>query len=206
MRVCNAKIEQQLNAKDSKFQNLQSFPSSLSKPLDGKKHYMEKVPGCFVVNPLMTENECDELVDELEKMHFQSLKNEFPEEERNNRRIMVLNEELAALIWKRVEAHFDVDDVLFIKPIGFGNEGCWRPSGLNECLKFSKYEKVVVLGVFTPILIFGREQSSTNTWMVPGCQWMIVRRFTLFLCIYQPTQVEQLNFIRKRTVKNSLMQ
>jgi hypothetical protein len=29
--------------------------------------------------------------------------------------------------------------VLFVKPVGFGNSGCWRPLRFNECLKISKY-------------------------------------------------------------------
>uniref|UniRef100_A0A6B2L1V9 F-box domain-containing protein n=1 Tax=Arcella intermedia TaxID=1963864 RepID=A0A6B2L1V9_9EUKA len=46
---------------------------------------------------------------------------------------------LADDLWKSVAPYFKRKDILRMIPIGFGNEGIWRPKRLNECIKFNKY-------------------------------------------------------------------
>ncbi|KAL6059672.1 Fe2OG dioxygenase domain-containing protein [Balamuthia mandrillaris] len=50
-----------------------------------------------------------------------------------------MSKPLADLLWDRIEPFFTRRDVLRIRPVGFGNEGTWKPTRLNECFKFSKY-------------------------------------------------------------------
>jgi len=37
--------------------------------------------------------------------------------------------------------HFQRKDLFAIRPSGFQNEGVWKPTGINSCLKISKYER-----------------------------------------------------------------
>ena len=42
---------------------------------------------------------------------------------------------LAEELWRRLRPHFQQGDIVGIQPTGFGNEGLWLPTGLNECIK-----------------------------------------------------------------------
>ena len=54
---------------------------------------------------------------------------------------------MADAIFNRIEPLLTRNDVIRVRPIGFGNEGTWRPIRLNECIKIVKYTSG---GHFTP--------------------------------------------------------
>jgi len=55
--------------------------------------------------------------------------------------VLVKSFELADLLWKRMfsqqQYHTEFENV---KPFGFGNEGIWVPTSVNEVVKFAKYK------------------------------------------------------------------
>lgn len=71
---------------------------------------------------------------------YSSLDSEFPEEYRQNKRLLVLDSDFASALWKRVQPNLGPGEVVHILPMGFGNDGVWLPSRLNECFKFGRYE------------------------------------------------------------------
>lgn len=117
-------------------------PSLLSAlPVQGTKAPVPGVPGAFTVDPLLSPEECAAVVAAADGLGFAPLDAEFSPTERNNSRVMVLDDELALRLYQRLLPHLAVTDVVFVKPVGFGNEGCWRPTRLNECLKISRYHE-----------------------------------------------------------------
>ena len=49
--------------------------------------------------------------------------------------------EFADILWKRVKVMLNREDLYDVRPFGFGNEGTWKPIGINECIRFTKYNK-----------------------------------------------------------------
>jgi len=56
-------------------------------------------------------------------------------------RLLVLSDDLAENLWRRVSPMMNRDDILRVRPIGFGNGGIWKPVRLNECFKFGRYQE-----------------------------------------------------------------
>ncbi|KAI6647682.1 hypothetical protein LOD99_8647 [Oopsacas minuta] len=110
---------------------------------------LSDIPNChsFILNNLLTPKECEFFIRECEKVGFGSLSNKFPTYYRVNDRILTLSHEMADAIFARIEPLLTRHDVIRIRPIGFGNEGTWRPIRLNECIKIMKYTSG---GHFTP--------------------------------------------------------
>ena len=106
------------------------------------------LPGsrCFLLHGLLTAEECRFYVDETERVGYSSLANLFETEYRSNDRLLSISEELAAGIYRRLEPYLERRDILRIRPVGFGNQGTWKPRRLNECFKFGKYEYEMNLG------------------------------------------------------------
>ncbi|ETO27919.1 P4Hc domain-containing protein, partial [Reticulomyxa filosa] len=44
------------------------------------------------------------------------------------------------MLWDRIRPHLKVRDLDQMRPFGFGNEGIWVVQGVNECIRFTKYE------------------------------------------------------------------
>ncbi len=137
---CSLKQQEKAGSKEALGEPLQ-VPPSLLRPRTGqtKRSEVAGVPGAFVVDGLLSEEECASLVAQTEQRGFRPLDKEFLAHERNNERVMVLDSELGHWLYERLQPCLTDDDVLFIQPTGFGNQGVWRPSGLNACLKFGKY-------------------------------------------------------------------
>lgn len=93
----------------------------------------------FTIHNLFSRDECNDLIQQTEKFGYENLVKEFDPTFRNNERVMVKSQELSDIMWKRISPYFRRDDIFRLIPIGFGNEGTWRPYRVNECIKFSKY-------------------------------------------------------------------
>ena len=107
----------------------------------GRRQDVLAVPGLFVVDDLLSEEECCSLVGSAKAVGFVGVENEFLPQDRNNTRLLHKDVALADALWQRLRLHFSDGDCLFLRPTGFGNEGFWRPTGLNACLKFGAYSK-----------------------------------------------------------------
>ena len=100
------------------------------------------VPGsrCFLLHSVLTPEECAHYVHETEQVGYEDLTRLFPVEYRSNDRVLSICKPLVECLWRRIEPHLTRREVICIRPVGFGNEGTWRPSRLNECCKFGKYK------------------------------------------------------------------
>ncbi|KAL5486916.1 hypothetical protein EMCRGX_G019456 [Ephydatia muelleri] len=100
------------------------------------------VPGsrCFLLHSVLTPEECAHYIHETEQVGYEDLTRLFPVEYRSNDRVLSICKPLVECLWRRIEPHLTRKEVICIRPVGFGNEGTWRPSRLNECCKFGKYK------------------------------------------------------------------
>ncbi len=95
---------------------------------------------CFLLHGLLTADECQHYVAETERIGYSDLSGVFPPEYRSNDRILTLSEPLVEGLWRRIEPLLSRREVIRVRPIGFGNEGTWKPFRLNECCKFGRYK------------------------------------------------------------------
>lgn len=100
------------------------------------------VPGarCFLLHSVLTSEECAHYIRETEHVGYADLTNLFPVEYRSNDRVLSVCNPLVECLWRRIEPFLTRKEVICIRPVGFGNEGTWKPSRLNECCKFGKYK------------------------------------------------------------------
>ena len=94
---------------------------------------------CFLLHGLLTREECRFYIEETERVGYSSLSDLFDSEYRSNDRLLSISEELAEGLYRRLEPYLERRDIVRIRPVGFGNEGTWKPHRLNECFKFGKY-------------------------------------------------------------------
>ena len=138
-------IRPMLTTSQKHFRDVQHCPSILTlavPPSISRKDL--KVPGsrCFLLHGLLTLEECNFYIRETERVGYSDLSGVFPPEYRCNDRVLAICPPLADCLWKRIEAHLSRREVIRVRPIGFGNEGTWKPFRLNECCKFGKYKLV----------------------------------------------------------------
>lgn len=80
----------------------------------------------FVLSGLLSTLECQSFIFSTETANYDKnsdLKNEYPAEYRNNKRLLVISKELANQLWERIQPHLGPEDFLGVTPIGFGTEG-----------------------------------------------------------------------------------
>ncbi|EGC35404.1 hypothetical protein DICPUDRAFT_152270 [Dictyostelium purpureum] len=93
----------------------------------------------FIVNNLLTKEECDYYIKESERKGYVTIEKEFPTHYRNNLRYLGKNDNLSELLWERLEPLFLSDDLEGVRPYGFDQGGIWIPVGLDNCFTFGKY-------------------------------------------------------------------
>lgn len=120
-----------------------SHPSSITSGKDRPKVTREDlaVPGaqCFLLHGLLTEAECDHYITETEKIGYSDMSDVFPTDYRSNDRVLSICDPLADELWNRIEPLITRKEVIRVRPMGFGNEGTWKPFRVNECCKFGRY-------------------------------------------------------------------
>jgi hypothetical protein len=122
-------------------------------PVDGK--YKTFGGRCMLLRNILTASECAYLIEEMDKdMEQVSYRQNY----RVNDRCVFESSKFAGILWKRVrpfasELSIVVDrdgakqhlvseepgDCPHDLRVGYGKEGTWHPAGLNECLRFCKY-------------------------------------------------------------------
>ena len=95
----------------------------------------------FFVDEFLLGEECSTIMRATQKAGYENLDSDFDPEYRRGERVTAILPELAASLWARLKICLVRADALRIRPIGFGNEGVWVPIRLNECFKFSRYQK-----------------------------------------------------------------
>ena len=100
------------------------------------------VPGarCFLLHSLLSSEECHHYIKDTERIGYSDLSGLFPPKYRSNERVLAICQPLVDCLWERIQPHLSRREVIRIRPIGFGNEGTWKPIRLNECCKFGKYK------------------------------------------------------------------
>ena len=100
------------------------------------------VPGarCFLLHGLLAPNECQHYISETERIGYSDLSGLFPSDYRSNDRVLAICKPLVECLWRRIEPYLTRREVIRIRPVGFGNEGTWKPFRLNECCKFGRYK------------------------------------------------------------------
>lgn len=124
---------------------------ALQKLLQGEEYVMQRREfavkadppvRAFVVSNFLTESECDAIISEADRIGFKNsddVPHEYPTSYRNNQRMIVINKQLARVLWQRMVPHLTAADVANVTPVGFGTEGIWVPVGLNDGFVLSKY-------------------------------------------------------------------
>lgn len=123
-------------------------------PIDGS--YRQFGARCLVLRNCLSPDECAYLTQQMEGNLEQV---QYRKDYRNNERCIFDSSELADLLWQRVEPfaselavtvgedftkqHLVCDEPSGECPdelrLGYGLEGTWQPFGLNDCLRFCKY-------------------------------------------------------------------
>lgn len=110
---------------------------------------------CLLLRNVLTPSETKYLIQDMDK-HMERVR--YRQDYRRNDRSIFESPELAELLWKRVQPFAsglsvivdedpskqrlvseDADHCPDQLRVGFGKEGVWHPVGLNECLRFCKY-------------------------------------------------------------------
>ena len=95
---------------------------------------------CFLLHSLLSPEECRHYIEDTERIGYSDLLDLFPPEYRSNDRVLSICQPLVDTLWARLQGHLTRREVIRVRPVGFGNEGTWKPFRLNECCKFGKYK------------------------------------------------------------------
>jgi hypothetical protein len=101
-----------------------------------------ELPGAraFLLHNVLSAEECNHYISATEDAGYSSIAAEYPTAYRNNWRVLALMPEFMNDLWDRIKPFIYRADIASVRPIGFGTDGIWSPIGLNECVKFSRYE------------------------------------------------------------------
>ncbi|CAF0940516.1 unnamed protein product [Adineta steineri] len=92
------------------------------------------------VGALLTSDECDEIVTNLDKKEFENMSNKYNIRKRNNSRLIVMDDQLAELLWQRLNYHNELNRIASdTKPLGFNVQGNWEMSSVNTAMRLNKY-------------------------------------------------------------------
>jgi hypothetical protein len=91
----------------------------------------------FVLENLLSEEECQRLIADSQATGYKTLKYEFIPTMRDNNRVLLMSNKLSAEIWKRVKPFVESDPrTASLRPFGFNSWGKWRPCGINPLFRF----------------------------------------------------------------------
>ena len=137
-------VRPMLTTAQKNFRDVQHPPSVICPSTQSLETTREEldVPGsrCFLLHSLLSPEECRHYIEETEKIGYSDLSGLFPREYRSNERVLAICQPLVECLWTRLQPHLSRKEVVRVRPIGFGNEGTWKPFRLNECCKFGKYK------------------------------------------------------------------
>ncbi len=139
-------------------------PSTIRIDLPLQKH-------AFVLENLLTREECNRLISDSVKLGYKSIENEFLLCNRDNKRILVMTPTFTDVIWSRMKPFLENDSkITNLIPFGFNSQGRWKPTQLNSCWRFCEYTGHSNSVGFKPHrdtnFLLGQDQRSIFTCMV----------------------------------------
>ena len=96
------------------------------------------------IENVLTNEECRDIIDNISHCNFQDMSNEYdPEKERNNSRLLVLDNHLSKHLWDKVKDVLECviqENCIMLCPLGFDVlRGKWEFCGLNKAIRVNKY-------------------------------------------------------------------
>ena len=104
-----------------------------------RHNYLTSSGICFSIENMISKDEISYLVSETEKLGYESVEWEYDPKYRQCDRVVTMADDLSQILWHRLTRHLVLDDIHNIRPFGIATNGVWVPSGINNCLRFSKY-------------------------------------------------------------------
>ncbi|KAF0972133.1 hypothetical protein FDP41_009829 [Naegleria fowleri] len=97
----------------------------------------------IVIPDFLSSEECSSVLDQCaKKQQFESIATEYPQSYRNSERMVFKDKSVAHHLWKLVQENLDCEELSRkVHPFGLDSNGRWMSCGVNECLRFSKYEE-----------------------------------------------------------------
>ena len=99
---------------------------------------------CFLLHNLLSPKECQYFINACETLGLEELGNSVSKGYRNHTRCVVIGPRISEWLWKRLKPA--IEDITLLtddyKQTGLGHrlEGHWKPVGLNDCWRMSKYQ------------------------------------------------------------------
>ena len=116
-----------------------------TKITDGIKLNQIKQQDDFVLielGTLLTSNECDEILTNINQEEFESLCDTYDVRKRNNSRLIVMDDRLARTLWRRLKFSNKLTKLVQnTKPLGFNVQGTWELSSVNPAMRINKYNE-----------------------------------------------------------------
>ena len=95
------------------------------------------------IHNVLSQRQCNEIIDNSMQKEFGSMLGKYKSCQRNNSRSLILDETLAANLWKDLEpeiSSFMIENNLPFQPLGFDvSRGEWMLYGLNEAFRINQY-------------------------------------------------------------------
>eukprot|EP01084_Bolivina_argentea_P017538 32758_1 len=93
----------------------------------------------FTISNILSPSDCNTLISKTNELGYVPISFEYPEDYRKCERVIVKSYELSSIIWNKIIPYFTRSDIEDIRPYGFGNDGIWRPTHINEAIRFTRY-------------------------------------------------------------------
>ncbi|UJR22021.1 hypothetical protein I4U23_025088 [Adineta vaga] len=91
---------------------------------------------------LLTPDECEQIVNNIRQQTFENMHEKYDIRKRNNSRLIVMDEQLAKLLWQRIEVNKKLTELVTnMKPLGFNVHGKWQMSRVNPAMRLNKYDE-----------------------------------------------------------------
>ena len=98
---------------------------------------------CFLLYNLLSPKECQYFIDACETIGLEELGSSVSKGYRNHTRCVVMGSQISEWLWERIKSSIEEITILAnnYKQVGLGHklEGEWKPIGLNNCWRMSKY-------------------------------------------------------------------
>ena len=90
---------------------------------------------------LLTCDECDEILHNINDETFENLSTKYEKEKRNNSRLIVLDDRLGRTLWRRLKFSNKLPKLISnLTPLGFNVQGRWVMNGVNPAMRLNRYE------------------------------------------------------------------
>jgi hypothetical protein len=91
---------------------------------------------------LLTANECDEILTNINQKKFENMFDKYDIKKRNNSRLIVMDDRLARTLWRRLKFSNKLTKLVQnTTPLGFNVQGTWKISGINPAMRLNKYNE-----------------------------------------------------------------